>query len=132
VNYTSVPTITLSGGAGAGASIAVDASKFIDNTGGSFTKLGPGTLTLAGVSTYAGDTVVDAGTLNVTHGINTPAATVYVATGGTLNTPSIVADTLTIGGAPRTAAAAVPEPGTLALLALAVLGFAGMAWRKRK
>ena len=64
-------------------------------------KLGDGTFTLTGASTCTGNTVVDAGTLNVPLGINMPNATVYVATGGTLNTPSIVADNLTIGGAPR-------------------------------
>jgi hypothetical protein len=69
--------------------------------------------------------------MNVTPGIDTPSAFVYVATGATLNSPSIVADTLTIGGPQIGAAAAVPEPGTLVLLALAVLALAGMAWRIR-
>ena len=104
---------------------------FVQNAGGPFVKLGDGELTLTGASTRTGDTVVDAGTLNVTLGINTPNATVYVATGGTLNTPSIVADTLTIGGAPLAASAAtVPEPGTLVLLALAAMGWT--AWMLRE
>jgi autotransporter-associated beta strand protein len=129
-DYTSAPTFTLLGGGGIDAAIAVDDTKFAQNVGGSLEKLGPGELTLTGASTRTGDTVVNDGTLNVTLGINTPNALVYVATGGTLNTPSIVADTLSIGGEPMGAAAsapaAVPEPGMFALLALAFLGLG--AW----
>jgi autotransporter-associated beta strand protein len=131
INYTEAPTIQITGGGGTGAAANANASAFVTNTAGPLVKLGDGTLTLTGASTRTGNTVVDAGTLNVPLGINTPNATVYVATGGTLNTPSIVADTLTIGGAPLAASAAtVPEPGTLALLALAAMGWA--AWMLRK
>jgi autotransporter-associated beta strand protein len=87
---------------------------------------------LTGSLTYTGNTTVNAGTLNVSS-IDTPAATVYVATGATLTATSIVADTLSIGGTPLEAsvAAAVPEPGTLVLLVLAGLTLAG-AYLRRK
>jgi hypothetical protein len=44
-----------------------------------------------------------------------------------------VADTLTIGGAPRASAnaAAVPEPGTFVLLALAGMIALLAAWRRK-
>ena len=89
---------------------------------GGLKKLGAGTLTLTGTLSYTGNTLVDAGTLNAP-AISTPSALVYVATGATLNAPSITADTLTIGGAPMASApiAPVPEPGTLLLLALSGL-----------
>jgi autotransporter-associated beta strand protein len=97
-------------------------------TPGGLTKLGDGVLTLTAALTEIGDTTVDRGTLNAAGGIDTPSATVYVASGAALTAPSIVADTLTIGG-PQTGAAAVPEPGTLALLILAFL--AGTAFVRR-
>jgi autotransporter-associated beta strand protein len=86
---------------------------------GGLTKFGSGTLTLTGALSYDGDTTVNDGTLIITTALNTPNAAVYVATGGTLEVPSLVASSLTIGGPP--AAVAVPEPGTLTLLILAGL-----------
>lgn len=65
-----------------------------------------------------GDTNVLAGSLTAPS-ITTPDATVYVADGSTLTAGSIVADTLTIGSG---GFAAVPEPGTFVLLALAAIG----------
>jgi autotransporter-associated beta strand protein len=101
------------------------------NVSGGLTKNGSGALILDGLNTYAGDTVVNAGELVVTQGINTPNAEVYVATGANLGTTSVVADSLTIGGDPRVAAAtAVPEPSTWLLLLLAGLGTSWFARRK--
>jgi autotransporter-associated beta strand protein len=100
---------------------------------GGLTKLGDGSLTLTVTPTYTGDTTVNQGTLTASAGLSTPGAEVFVATGATLNAPSIVADTLTIGGAPRVAAAAVPEPGTFALIAIALTALAGgMCWKRKR
>jgi autotransporter-associated beta strand protein len=98
----------------------------------SLVKSGASIQNLTGTLTYTGDTKVNAGTLNASS-INTPLAKVSVADGATLTATSIVANTLTIGGPASAAApvATVPEPGTLVMLALAVLGLAGMARRKK-
>ncbi|MCC6124155.1 MAG: autotransporter-associated beta strand repeat-containing protein [Pirellulales bacterium] len=93
-------------------------------------KSGAGTATLTGALLYTGDTTVYGGTLNAT-AIATPAATVWVGTGGTLNAPSIAAGSLIIGGTPAAAAAAVPEPGALALLILAAMVTVAAYLRRR-
>jgi autotransporter-associated beta strand protein len=128
----------LSGGATvdtSGANVSINTAIVEDplSTGGNFTKIGDGMLTLTGSVGYTGDTIVNVGGLTVNAGLNTPTATVYVATGTTLNAPSIVADTLVIGGGPYVAAtaAAVPEPSTFVLLALAGM-VALFAARRRK
>jgi autotransporter-associated beta strand protein len=125
-------TVTFEGGHGTGAEATIDASQLAALTGGTLTKDGPGELTLSGADTYSGDTVVNNGTLNVSLGINTPNALVYVADGGTLNAPSIVADTLSIGGAAMNSAVAVavPEPGTMVLLTLALVALS--VWTRKK
>jgi fibronectin-binding autotransporter adhesin len=113
---------------------------------GSLVKIGGGTLTLSGSDSYTGGTTVLGGTLDI--------ASVYALPGNSTlaiaNTAEVVFATdlgLAIqlslmlpgaaGGEPgmtyfrvSTAPASVPEPGTLALLAAAVL--AGVAaWRRR-
>jgi autotransporter-associated beta strand protein len=106
------------------------------NTGG-IIKTGLGTLTLSGNNTYGGNTSVNQGTLVLTTPLITPNATVGVASGASLTAVSIVANTLSIGGGPYSAAAAatsptaVPEPGTMVLLALAGLGALVAVWRRK-
>jgi fibronectin-binding autotransporter adhesin len=101
----------------------------------SLVKDGDSVQILNGSLTYTGNTTVNGGTLQVTN-LNTPDATVAVALDATLTATSIVADSLVIGGGPYSSASgsavnSVPEPSTLALLAVAVCGIAAAAWRKR-
>jgi hypothetical protein len=113
-----------------------------DNAGRSLTVSSsagtPGTLTLTGAVTNIGPVTIDSNaTLQMNNGTTTFTTvsgngSMHVADGSTLNATSIVLDTLTIGG-PATASAsmaAVPEPGTFVLLALAGIG-AILAWRRK-
>ncbi|HEY9508689.1 MAG TPA: Ig-like domain repeat protein, partial [Verrucomicrobiae bacterium] len=81
-------TFTFTGG---GAATSADpfnytlpASDLAANNAGGLTKFGLGKLTLSGVSTYAGETVVGAGTLDVTVDSGLGAGNVSVAGGATL------------------------------------------------
>ena len=86
VNYTSAPTITLSGGGlivGAGY-----IGQITQNSSGGLTVVGSGVLTLTAANTYGGPTAVNAGTLFVPQTAALPnyasAGTVSVASGATL------------------------------------------------
>jgi T5SS/PEP-CTERM-associated repeat protein len=87
-------------------------------------------LTLSGQLQTAGNslTLSGSGTLNVTKGISTTGSIEVL--GGTLITPSLVADTLAIGTSTGSAAATVPEPSG-AVLILAVI-FSAVIGARRK
>ena len=85
---------------------------------------GPNEFVLSGTNTYSGGTYVEGGTLIATN----PEA---IANGTNLYVGSAGELTLFGGAIPSSATAAVPEPGTLALLAAgALVAFA--AWRRRR
>ena len=81
--YTVAPTVTLTGGGGTGASVAV--GTLVANSSGGFTKVGAGTLTLSAVNSYTGGTTINVGTLAL--GITDALADTGNVTiaGGTLN-----------------------------------------------
>lgn len=62
-SYTVAPTVTLTGGGGTGASVAVG-SLSANAPDAGLNKIGSGTLTLSGANTYVGPTTVSAGTLS--------------------------------------------------------------------
>ncbi len=86
--------------------------------GGSLTLDGPGILILSGSNTYTGGTIVDGGTLEITGSNALPSGTALTVGAGAASlfgSPAV--------GAPMMP---VPEPGALALLAVAVIATA--AW----
>jgi len=117
---------------GSGTLAFGSSSSITDNGGGySLTMSGAGgTLILSGTSSYGGGTDVDAGTLIATTTQALPAGTsLTVGGGGTLVfDPSVGAAPVVATGSP--AVAAVPEPGTWALLAAGAL-LAAFAQRRR-
>ena len=86
---------------------------------------GNGDLVLSGTGSYTGGTVVNGGTMYLTSSSGIAAGTsLSVAAGATfIYDPSVVASQLAVPGgraAAAAAVAAVPEPGTLALLSVAL------------
>jgi autotransporter-associated beta strand protein len=104
VNYTAVPTFTLVGGGGTGATITGAAALNAGNVGGQLIKTGAGTLALSGANLYDGGTLLTGGTTGTTPTVSTLAINSPTALGAATGT-------LTINGAnvalDSTAAAAV-------------------------
>jgi len=104
------------------------------------TKLGSNTLVLSNAdNTYMGGTAVNAGTLEVLTSDAIPYGSgLTVGTNGTVDigAPSGAVGTMVATSShvasPAGAVAAVPEPGTLALLAVAALAAGFGVWRRRK
>ncbi len=112
----------------------------ISGSGSGLTKLGSGTLTLSGSNSYSGGTTVDDGLLVVDCSQSLPAGTaLYIGPGASvvLGDPVVGGGPMQLGSVSGSPAAlpscnvnAVPEPGTLALLAAAV-GCGLAVWRRR-
>lgn len=93
-----IPTVTLIGGGGTGASVSVAALNTA-NTSGGLTKNGLGALTLTGANTYTGPTAVNAGALTVSGtGALSGTTSLTVASGATFNyLPATIGSDLVLG-----------------------------------
>ncbi len=109
-------TLTLNGG--------------ISGTGTGLTLEGSGTLILSGSDTYSGGTTVNGGILEIETEDALPAGqALTINAGGTLIFNPAAGAPLALSAGPQVAA--VPEPGTLALL-IAGLAVGSAAWRRRR
>ncbi len=104
---------------------------------GDLVKMGPGTLVLSGSDSYLGGTYVDGGTLEVTNAMSLPDGTRLTIGAGATFIFDPAAGAAPAAASPLAAAsgaAAVPEPGTLVLLATGTLLaiFAARQRRKRQ
>lgn len=139
--YTVAPAVSLAGGGGTGASVAVGGlTANAADTG--LTKIGSGTLTLTATNTYTGATNVNAGTL--VFGVSETLSALNIADGAVVVLGSALPAPAPDGGETASffagrestgadfsvegggsTVAAVPEPGSMGLLlggALALLG----------
>ena len=102
----------------------------LSSPGGTLTKLGTGTLTLAAANTYSGATTVSAGTLAVTHadGLGTSAADTTVASGATLDLQgvSVGNESIILNGGTLAASSGISSlGGTVAMGANATVNVGG-------
>ncbi len=128
VGYTSAPTVTLLGG-GSTTTASTDLPTLGANvTTGGLTKKGTGSVTLMATNTYGGATNVNNGTL--IFGVSETLSALNIADGAVAvlgaAAPAVLGADLAIGGESSPAAlslgaAAVPEPGSLSLLAMGAL-----------
>jgi len=104
----------------------------ISGLGGSLLKQGTGTLVLSGSNSYAGGTTVNGGELVATSSTALPDGTsLTVGAGGTFVFDPSQAGSPAVGAAAVSGAAAVPEPGTLALLVAGLVAGFGV-WRRTR
>jgi autotransporter-associated beta strand protein len=83
VDYTAVPTFTVSGG-GATTAATITGTSPTANTGGGLTAVGSGVTTLSGANTYTGNTTVSAGTLELAQATLATNSTVSIASSAKL------------------------------------------------
>ncbi len=83
VNYTAVPTFTVSGG-GAITAATITGPTPAANTSGGLTAIGSGTTVLSGANTYTGNTTVSAGTLELAQATLATNSTVSIASSAVL------------------------------------------------
>jgi autotransporter-associated beta strand protein len=119
-----VRQIDVAAGAG-GDSTLISGNIFDSQSGGGLLKTGGGNLILSGSNTYGGPTIIAAGTLTALSNTALPnGSSLTIAAGGTLVFDPAEMST----GSPVSDARAVPEPGTLLLMAAAG---SIMAWRRK-
>jgi autotransporter-associated beta strand protein len=106
-NYTAPPTVTFLGGGGTATGTSAIGPN--DTTGG-LTKQGVGTLTLSGINTYNGASVVSGGNL-VINGANASGATVNAT--GVLSGSGSLGGTVTVNNGGTLNPGAIGVPGTL-------------------
>ncbi len=102
----------------------------LDGSGQALVKLGAGTQVLSGTDTYTGGTTVLDGTLVLTS--DTALLDGSSLTVGASASSIFAASAAPPAGSSGAAVSAVPEPGTLALLAVGGLAAGLAAWRRRK
>ncbi len=91
-------TVTLLGGGFLKAATAGALTKGLNNGSGGLTKLGTGILTLGGMNTYAGATIISNGTVKLAVAKALPTGTTVVLAGGTLDLGGFTVTNTLLGG----------------------------------
>jgi autotransporter-associated beta strand protein len=89
VNYSSAPTFTLSGGTLGAPGKVNGTPTLVPNVSGGLTKVGAGSLTLLGLSTYTGPTTIQQGVLTPGVAGAIPIASTIAMAGGNLATGGV-------------------------------------------
>ena len=129
INYTAVPTFTLTGG-GASTPATITGQAPTPNLSGGLTKPGTGTLTLTNASTYTGATIINggklvlsgagsiAGSTNITVGSGTTFDVSAVSGGYTLGAAQTLQGSGTVNGAVMVNGTLAPGIGAIGTLTL--------------